>query len=114
MGIDQPAGIELFGYIRSVQIDLNTRVLTAQIICNKDLNVELHTARFLESVRTEVAHRLGLSDRVLIDDIENLFQADSPFFDRILREMWHYVVGRGYRVAPALRLAMRFLNSGSS
>jgi hypothetical protein len=68
----------------------------------------------MESVRTEVAHRLGLSDRVLIDDIENLFQADSPFFDRILREMWHYVVGRGYRVAPELRLAMRFLNSGSS
>src|ERR1700722_12176694 len=62
-----------FGYIRSVLIDLNTRVLTAQIICNKDLNLEPHAARFMESVRTEVSHRLGLSDRVLIGDIENLF-----------------------------------------
>lgn len=99
LGDHRPArGDRAFGYIRSVQIDLNTRVLTAQIICNKDLNVEPHTARFMESVRAEVAHRLGLSDRVLIEDIENLFPSDSPFFDRIpvLREMWHHVVARGY------------------
>src|SRR5258708_8927979 len=62
-----------FGYIRSVQIDLNSRVLTAQVICNKNVSVEPHSARFLDGVRTEIAHRLGLSDRVVINDINNLF-----------------------------------------
>lgn len=87
-----------FGYIRSVQIDLNTRVLTAQVICNKDLTAEPNPARFLDGVRTEVAHRLGLLDRVTINDVNNLFPVRSVFSNRIavLQEMWHHVVDRGY------------------
>lgn len=87
-----------FGYIRSVQIDLNTRVLTAQIVCNKDLTTEPHRTRFFASVREEVEHRLGLADRVLIGDVNNLYPAGSPFSGRIpvLRELWHRVVDRGY------------------
>src|SRR5689334_10689828 len=46
-----------YGYIRSIKIDINTRVLTADVICNKDLSVEAQANRFLEPVRLEVSHR---------------------------------------------------------
>lgn len=96
---NRPAhGDRAFGYIRSVQIDLNTRVLSAEIICNKDLDAGPHAARFLENVTAEISHRLGLADRVRVADINNLFPANSQFADRIpvLREMWHRVVDQGY------------------
>ena len=87
-----------FGYIRSVRIDLNSRILTAQIICSKNLTVSPNNIRFLPGVREEVAHRVGILDRVTIVDVQTLFAADSGYADRrpVLEEMWHRVVDRGY------------------
>ncbi len=64
-------------------------------------------------VRSEVAHRIGLSDRVLEADINGLFPADSPYANRVpvLREMWHHVVDRGYgRALPFGRLWIECLD----
>lgn len=87
-----------FGYIRSVQIDVNSRVLTAQVICNKDLTAESNSVRFLPGVTEEVAHRLGLLDRVTISDVTTLFPQNSPYSEKIavLEEIWRHVVDRGY------------------
>jgi hypothetical protein len=87
-----------FGYIRSVLIDLNSRVLTAQVVCNKDLTATPNDGRFLPGVREEVAHRIGILDRVTIADVQDLFAADSAYADRrpILEEIWNRVVERGY------------------
>jgi hypothetical protein len=87
-----------YGYIRSVRIDVNTRILVAEIVCNKDLGVAANQARFMKGVRQEVGHRLGIIDRVTIDDVNAVFPSGSPFAATIpvLREIWHHVVGRGY------------------
>lgn len=87
-----------FGYIRTVRIDIDTRVLTAEIVCNKDLRVPANRDRFLEAVRQEVGHRLGVIDQVSLDDVNGVFPVGSQFENTIpvLREIWHHVVGRRY------------------
>jgi hypothetical protein len=87
-----------YGYIRTVRIDLDTRILTAEIVCNKDLSVPTNRDRFLNAVSQEVGHRLGVIDRVKINDVNAVFPSGSRFAGTIpvLREIWHHVVGRGY------------------
>lgn len=87
-----------YGYIRSVRVDIGSRSLAAEIICNKDLNAPANAARFLEQVRLEVGHRLGVIDRVTIEDVLESFPEQSRFHSLVpvLREMWHHVADTGY------------------
>jgi hypothetical protein len=87
-----------YGYVRAVTINIKTRVLTADVICNKDLSAEADARRFLDPVRTEVGHRLGLLDRVTLNDVTGVFPPGSTYDYTVpvLREMWHRVVGHGY------------------
>lgn len=45
-----------FGYIRSIQINLNSRVLTAEIICNKNLNEEPNAATMSRTSFRQIRH----------------------------------------------------------
>jgi hypothetical protein len=87
-----------FGYVRSVRIDIDSRVLTAEVICNKRLDDSAQGQRFRSAVELEIGHRLGVIDPVTLNDVNNLFAAQSKFQGCIpvLREMWHRVVDFGY------------------
>jgi hypothetical protein len=87
-----------YGYIRTVSVDIDTRVLTAEVVCNKDLSVEANRARFLDLVREEVGQRLGVIDRITVTDVNSIFPATSRLAQAIpvLQRIWHHVVGRGY------------------
>jgi len=87
-----------YGYVRSVNIDLETRVLTAEIICNKDVTSPANSTIFLDAVKEAVGDRLGVTDPVTLSDINGVFPAGSSFADRlpVLEEMWHRVVGSAY------------------
>jgi hypothetical protein len=86
-----------YGYVRSVSIDIATQELTAEVICNKDLNSGW-VPHFAAPVKDEVAHRLGVANPVTLTDIDNVFGSSSEFANRVpvLREMWHRVVGSAY------------------
>lgn len=87
-----------FGYVRSVRIDIDSHVLTAEIVCNKKLDDSTQGKKFRDAVWMEVGHRLGVIDSVTMNDVNNLFPASSKFNGCIpvLREMWHRVVDFGY------------------
>ena len=87
-----------FGYVRSVRIDIDSRLATAEVICNKNLDNSAQGKRFRDAVRLEVGQRLGVIDPVTLADVNNLFEAESEFYacTSVLREMWHRVVDYGY------------------
>jgi hypothetical protein len=99
LGAERPGAQDrAFGYIRQVSIDVTTRELTAEIICNKDLETPPNKSRFYGAVRTEVAQRLGLADPVTLSDVTSMFPHESPFSGLIpvLTEIWYKVAGGGY------------------
>ncbi len=87
-----------YGYVRSVRINIDSRVLTAEVVCNKKLDDSSQGRRFRDVVKQEVGHRLGVNDPVTLNDVNNLFAASSKLSGCIpvLREMWHRVVDIGY------------------
>lgn len=91
-------GERAFGYIRSVEIDVSNSVLSAVVVCNKNLSDAVEATKFKEAVQGAVADRLGISNPVGLTDVAACFPSTSKFaaVPAVLTELWHRVVDAGY------------------
>lgn len=84
----------IFGYIEKINL-LENNSLDVHIVVNKNLNRPENT-EYLSSVTRAIRDRLGLSNPVILTDIENTFINDHQESNRVLIELWHRVVSNSF------------------
>lgn len=84
-------GDRVFGYIERVHL-IDSR-LEVSIICNKDLT-DPSNSNFIKPVIAEVEERIGISNRVTVQNVSAAFRNPYDYVNQVLVELWRRVVSR--------------------
>ena len=95
LGSEERAGAtdRVFGFIHHINFE-NDR-LRVVLVLNKDLS-EAVNHEYVSVVTEEVRHRLGLTDPVVLEDIDNSLIGQLQSSNGFLRELWYRIVQPAY------------------